>query len=170
MGRNGEGVCRVSRRKKKKKVLERFKWKQVAVGATGHSGLRFQASDTIRWWQECEERTRTQHGEMEMGEAVHGWLHGGPAAIKRGRAYPGRFPALGGGMLAAQGGYVFGDAHSPPGRPVPLAGPRWDQVPLRSVCCAWEGERCAGVSGLICTVQREAHTSRMQRACVWAGV
>ncbi len=78
---------------------------------------------------------------------------GGLASIKRGRAYPGRFPALGGGMLAAQGGYVFGDAHSPPGRPVPLAAPRWDQVPP-VLCCAWvDGDRCAGVSGVICTVQ-----------------
>ena len=52
------------------------------------SNLRFQAAASIRW-QECEERTRTQHGEMEMGEAVHGWLQEDWRASSAGAHIPG---------------------------------------------------------------------------------
>lgn len=51
------------------------------------------------------------------------------------------FPAFGGGMLALQEGYVFGDAHLPLVK-YPLRGPPWDQVPGSPSMCS-RGQRCA---------------------------
>ena len=150
MGRN-RVWCLSGQPKRKEKVLERFKWK--AGGCWGHSAQ----------WFSVKRRT-AYGGRNARNEPGHrrgrSWMApGGMASIKPRASSPGahvpggRFPGLGGGMLAASKGgrgvrirrcaFAPGKSCTPSG---PLAGTRY------FLCCAWV-ERCAGASGIICPVQ-----------------
>ncbi len=151
------GWCLSGQPKRKKKVLERFKWK--AGGCWGHSAQWFTVSSG---GQHTVAGMRGTSPDTE--EAVHGWLQEGWRASSPGAHVPGgRFPGPGGGMLAASKGgrgirirrcaFAPGKSSTPSG---PLAGTRY------LLCCAWV-ERCAGASGIICPVQAGSPDYRMQR-------